>query len=152
MGAAPRQPPELRIDRRTGAFCFRSNAECERSTSTPCGPRDKMPCQESSAKTCANAGAGFTYYCPTLWTQVDSKSGSTCYRRKTECERTTFNECGIGSKPCIVSASLCGETDSEYKVTCPPGGGGAPPPQLATGAAAGARTSGNASTYGRSTG
>ncbi len=165
-GAAPqlaaRQPPEQRTDPRTDAFCFRSSAECERSTLTPCGLREGPSCREDSATACAYAGAGFTYYCPLVATQVDPKSGSSCYRRKTECERTTSNDCSAGSKPCIRSASLCGNTDLEFNFACPPGGGGVSsqqqqaaagggaPQQQATGAGAGARI--NASTDGRSTG
>ena len=130
MGGAPpqpgRQPPERQLDARTGAFCYKSSAECERSTSTPCGLREGPRCTDGAGGACANAGAGFTFYCPAVATQIDAQSGARCYRRKVECEGTTSNDCNADNKPCVISATLCGQTDIDFNYACPGGGGGAP--------------------------
>jgi hypothetical protein len=111
-------PAGASVDRRTEAFCFRSAQECNASPGVPCA--GDPPCREASATTCANAGPGFAFYCPSVDVQDDPASGATCYKRQSECERTTANDCDPdGPKKCVQGQLCSGIQGAGYLWTCP---------------------------------
>ena len=108
------------MDARTEAYCFRSAAECQSSRGVPCGLADGDECRESSARTCSQAGAGFVWYCP-ITASLDDPSGQTCYRRQSECERTSGNDCDTsGANRCTTAGAACsGVQGSGFVWSCP---------------------------------
>lgn len=109
------------MDARTEAYCFRSAEACQSSRGVPCGLADGDECRESSARTCAQAGAGFVWYCPVTASLDDPTSGQTCYRRQSECERTSGNDCGTSDvNRCTTAGAACsGVQGSGFVWRCP---------------------------------